>query len=82
MDCIRGGLHWIESSIFLLNCIGLRSRMKNGQMGIDWIAIELDWIGLETRRGIVAGIRSRAKIRISQMSTTAGRQFFLEVFQS
>ena len=82
MDCIRCGLHWIESSIFVLNCIGLRSRMKSGQMDIDWIAIELDWIGLETRRGIVAVIRSRAKIRISQMSTTAGRQFFLEVFKS
>ena len=82
MDCIRGGLHWIESSIFLLNCIRLRSRMKSGQMGIDWIAIELDWIGLETRRGIVGGIRSRAKIRISQMSTTAGTQFFFEVFKS
>ena len=51
-------------------------------MDIDWIAIELDWIGLEIRRGSVGGIRSRAKIRISQMSTTAGRQFFLEVFKS
>ena len=61
---------------------GLRSRMKSGQMDIDWIAIELDWIGLDIRRGIVGGIRSRAKIRISQMSTTAGRQFFLEVFKS
>ena len=76
MDCIRGGLNWIESSICLLNYIGLRSRMKSGQMDIDWIAIELDWIGLETRRGIVCGMRSRAKIRISQMPTTAGRQFF------
>ena len=56
--------------------------MKSGQMDIDWIAIELDWIGLEIWRGIVGGIRSRAKIRISQMSTTAGRQFFLEVFKS
>ena len=82
MDCIRGGLHWIESSIFLLNCIGLRSRMKSGQMDIDWIAIELNWIELHVRRGIVGGIRARAKIRISQMSTTAGRQFVLEVFKS
>ena len=82
LDCIGCGLHWIGSCIFLLNCIGLRSRMKSGQMDIDWIAIELDWIGLDIRRGIVGGIRSRAKIRISQMSTTAGRQFFLEVFKS
>ena len=51
-------------------------------MDIDWIATELDWIGLEIRRGSVGGIRSRAEIRISQMSTTAGRQFFLEVFKS
>ena len=76
MDCIRGELHWIESSIFLLNCIRLRSRMQSGQMAILWIAIKLDWIGLETRRGIVGEIRSRAEFRISQMPTTAGRQFF------
>ena len=82
MDCIRGGLHCIESSMCLLNYIGLRSTMKSGQMDIDWIAIELGWIELDIRRGIVGGIRSRAKIRISQMSTTAGRQFFLEVFKS
>ena len=82
MACIRGGLHWIESSICLLNYIGLRSGMKIGQMDIDWIAIELDWIGLDVRRGIVGGIRSRAKTRISQMSTTAGRQFFWEVFET
>ena len=56
--------------------------MKSGQMGIHWIAIKLDWIRLETRRGIVGEIRSRAEIRISQMPTTAGRQFFLEVFKS
>ena len=62
MGCIRGGLHWIESSICLLNYIGLRSRMKSGQMDIDWIAIELAWIGLDIRRGIVGAIRSRAKI--------------------
>ena len=61
MDCIRGGLHWIESSIFLLNCIRLRSRMKSGQMGIHWIAIKLDWIRLETRRGIVGEIRLQAE---------------------
>ena len=82
MDCIRGGLHWIENFIFLLNCIRLRSRMKSAQMGIHWIAIKLDWIRLETRRGIVGEIRSRAEIRISQMPSTAGRQFFLEVFKS
>ena len=76
MDCIRGGLHWIESSIFLLNCIRLRSRMKSGQMGIRWIAIKLDWIRL------FGEIRSRAEFRISQMPTTAKRQFFLEVFKS
>ena len=51
-------------------------------MDIDWIATELDWIGLEIRRGSVGGIRSRAETRISQMPTTAGRQFSLEVFQS
>ena len=82
MDCNGCGLHSIESSIFLLNCMRLRSRMKNGQMGIHWIAIKLDWIGLETRRGIVGEIRSRAEFRISQMPTTARRQFFLEVFKS
>ena len=76
MHCIILGLHWIESSICLLNCIGLRSRMKNGQMDIEWIAIELDWIALDVRRGIAGGIRSRAKIRTSQMSTMAGKQFF------
>ena len=77
VDCIGGGLHWIESFTFLLNCIRLRSRMKSGQMEIHWIAIKLDWIGLETRRGIVGEIRSRAEIRISQMLTTAGRHLFL-----
>ena len=82
MDCIRGGLHWIESSIQLWNYIGLRARVRSGQMDVDWIAIELDWIGLDIRCGIIGGIRSRAKIRISQMSTTAGRQFFFEVFKS
>ena len=45
-------------------------------MDIDWIATELDWIGLEIRRASVCEIRSRAETRISQMSTTAGRQFF------
>ena len=38
--------------------------------------IKLDWIGLETRRDTIDEIRSRAEIRISQMPTTAGRQFF------
>ena len=47
---------------------------------LNWIG--LDWIGLETRRGIVGEIRSRAEIRISQMPTMAGRHFFLEVFKS
>ena len=51
-------------------------------MDIDWIATELDWIGLEIRRGSVGEIRSRAETRISQMSTTAWRQFFLKVFKS
>ena len=82
VDCIGCGLHWVESFLCLLNCNGSGSRIKSRHMDIDWIAIELDWIGLEIRRGIVGGIRSRAKIRISQMSTTAGRQFFLEVFKS
>ena len=58
------------------------SKLKSGQMDIDWIAIELDWIGLEIRRGSVGGIRSRAETRISQMSTTAWRQFFLKVFKT
>ena len=82
VDCIFCGLHWIESFLFPLNCIGSRSRIKSRRMDIDWIATELDWIGLEIRRGSVGEIRSRAKTRISQMSTTAGRQFFLEVFKS
>ena len=81
MDCIRCGLHWIENFIFSLNCIGLRSRMKSRQMDVDRIAIGLDWTGLEIRRDIVGGIRSRAKIQFSQMSTTAWRQFFLKVFK-
>ena len=72
VDCIRCALHWIDSSIFLLNCIGLRSRMKSGQMGIHWIAIKLDWIRLETRRGSGGEILSRAEIRISQMPSTPG----------
>ena len=79
MDCIRGELHWIESSIFLLNCIRLRSRMQSGQMGILWIAIKLDWIGLETRRGIVGEISARGAVRMSKMPTPAGSQFFLGV---
>ena len=82
VDCIGCGLHWIERFLFLLNCNGSPSRIKSRHMDIDWIAIELDWIGLEIRRGSVGGIRSRAKTRISQRSTTAGRQFFLEVFKS
>ena len=77
VDCIG-----LKTLFCLLNCSRLRSKMKSGQMGIHWIAIELDWIGLETRRGIVGEIRSRAEIRISQMPTTAGRQFFLEVFKN
>ncbi len=82
VDCIGCGLHWIESFLFLLNCNGSRSRIKSRHMDIDWIAIELDWIGLEIRRGSLGGIRSRAETRISQMSTTAWRQFFLKVFKS
>ena len=82
MDCIGCGLHWIESFLFLLNCNGSRSRIKSRRMDIDWIATELDCIGLEIRRGSVGEIRSRAETRISQMSTTARRHFFLEVFKS
>ena len=66
VDCIGGGLHWIES----------------GQMGVHWMAIKLDWFGLATRRGIVDEMRSRAEIQISQMPTTDGRQFFLEVVKN
>ena len=51
-------------------------------MDIGWIAIELDWIGLDVRRGIVGGIRSRAQIGISQISTIAGGHISLEEFKS